>query len=411
MNGYIQQNSKIFIQYALYGIIFLVCIVFILIIVAVLLKFKKMREEKEKEIEINNVGVDVNPRSLVTRIYTKQSIYDFMEFDKIDDNMIVQKKGKKFLMIVECQGINYDLMSNVEKNSVEIGFLEFLNTLRNPIQIYIQTRTVNLETSIGNYRSRIRGFEEKLIALRNQYKDAQVEGNKEEMDRLNYEILKQQNLCEYAKDVVEKTELMSLNKDVLSKKYYIVVPYIPSDLGSNNFAQEEIQNIAFSELYTRCQGLIRSLAPTGVEGRILDSSKLLDLLYVAYNRDGSEVYGINKALKAGYDELYSTAQDVLDKKIANLNKEIEDRAIEKANAKVLEVETEKEKKVKKLEKDKEKLINELAKEILEENKDFVGAETAETAIKKIDKEMNKQEEKGKEGDKNETKQTKRQRKN
>ena len=43
-----------------------------------------------------------------------------MGFDKIEDNMIIQKKGKKFLMIVKCQGINYDLMSGVEKTSVEI---------------------------------------------------------------------------------------------------------------------------------------------------------------------------------------------------------------------------------------------------------------------------------------------------
>ena len=38
-----------------------------------------------------------------------------MEFESIEDNMIVQKKGKRFLMIVKCQGINYDLMSGVEK--------------------------------------------------------------------------------------------------------------------------------------------------------------------------------------------------------------------------------------------------------------------------------------------------------
>ena len=44
---------------------------------------------------------------------------DFMDFDRIEDNMIIQKKGK-FLMIVECQGINYDLMSDMEKVSVKV---------------------------------------------------------------------------------------------------------------------------------------------------------------------------------------------------------------------------------------------------------------------------------------------------
>ena len=78
-----------------------------------------------------------------------------MEFDKIDDNMILQKGGKRFLMVIECQGVNYDLMSGLEKNSVEQGFLQFLNTLRYPIQIYVQTRTVNLGSSINTYKERV----------------------------------------------------------------------------------------------------------------------------------------------------------------------------------------------------------------------------------------------------------------
>ena len=43
-------------------------------------------------------------------------------------------------MVVECQGINYDLMSQEEKVSVEEGFSQFLNTLKEPVQLYIQTR-------------------------------------------------------------------------------------------------------------------------------------------------------------------------------------------------------------------------------------------------------------------------------
>ena len=42
---------------------------------------------------------------------------------------------------------------------------------------------------------------------------------------------------------------------------------------------------------------------------------LYPLLYVAYNRDDAEVFGIEKAIAAGMEDLYSTAPDVLDKKI------------------------------------------------------------------------------------------------
>ena len=59
-------------------------------------------------------------------------------------------------MVLECQGVNYDLMSEMERTSVEQGFIQFLNTLRTEIQIYVQTRTVNLEDSIASYRERFK---------------------------------------------------------------------------------------------------------------------------------------------------------------------------------------------------------------------------------------------------------------
>ena len=59
------------------------------------------------------------------------------------------------VMVVQCQGINYDLMSSIEKVGVEQGFIQFLNTLTRPIQIYIQSRKVNLEESIENYKKRV----------------------------------------------------------------------------------------------------------------------------------------------------------------------------------------------------------------------------------------------------------------
>ena len=128
----------------------MVTILFVLIIVYFALKMKsKKREKEEKQRSKDSIG----NKDVVTpeKEYTKESIFDFMEFEKIEDNMIIQKKGK-FLMVIECQGINYDLMSEMEKVSVEQGFLEFLNTLRYPIQLHIQTRTVNLEQSIRRYK-------------------------------------------------------------------------------------------------------------------------------------------------------------------------------------------------------------------------------------------------------------------
>ena len=249
--------------------------------------------------------------------------------------MIVQKNGNKYVMVVECQGINYDLMSEMEKNAVEEGFIQFLNTLRHPIQIYVQTRTINLESSLQTYKTRVKEIETNLEKQEAKYKEMVSSGRytREQITKAYYELTKQRNLNEYGKDIIYTTERMSLNKNVLNQRYYIVVPYYPEELGQNDFDKEEIKNLAFSELYTRCQSILRTLSACEVNGKILNSNELIDLLYVAYNRDEQEVFGLNRALTARYDEMYSTAPDVLDKKMKALDAKIEQEAFNKANQK------------------------------------------------------------------------------
>ena len=88
------------------------------------------------------------------------------------------------------------------------------------------------------------------------------------------------------KTLLYNTEKMSLNKNILNKKYYIVIPYYSEELGQNDFDKDEIKDMAFSELYTRAQSIIRTLSVCGVRGRVLIiNMNLAELLYVAYNRD------------------------------------------------------------------------------------------------------------------------------
>lgn len=116
----------------------------------------------------------------------------------------------------------------------------------------------------------------------------------------------------------------------------------------------------------------------------MSSNELVELLYMAYNRDEAEVYGLDKALKAGYDELYTTAPDVVDKQMKLLDKEIEEEALEKAKTKVTEARTEKQKALREKKDNKKELIDELAKLIIEENANILGEDIAQSAVKKID---------------------------
>lgn len=359
-------------------------LVFLIIILAVIY-MKMSLDEKNDKIKVRSQSKEKETKEKMAKSYTKESIFNFMEFEKIEDNMIIQKKGRKFLMVMECQGINYDLMSDMEKTSVESGFIQFLNTLREPIQIYIQTRTINLEDSLKGYKERVKKIEQELSSKENKYKSMLELGRytQAQLNNQKFEIKRQQSLYDYARDIIFNTERMSMNKNVLRKKYYIVLSYYYSNTENEDLIEEEIRETAFADLYTRCQSLMRTLSTTGVNSRVLSSYELVDLLYNAYNRDEAENYGIERAEKAGYDSLYVTAPDILNRKMNAIDKTIQEKGLQLAEEAVKYANEHLQKQIKETEQNLDDLIAELANELIEENAEYLGEEIVEQAKERL----------------------------
>ena len=371
------------IQQTLY-IILAVLIVLIMILALIYLVMSVKKNKKTKEASEAN-KTEETKKTNNTGAYTKLSIFDFMQFDNIEDNMIVQDNGNKFLMAIECEGINYDLMSEVEKTSVEAGFVQFLNTLRHPVQIYTQTRTLNIEDSIRNYKNKLNEIKTELLKKQNQHNKllAEEDYTDKQIRDLKMELVRLQNLYDYGLDVVSNIQKLSQNKNVLRKHYYIIVPYYADEIGNDLLGEDEKREMVFAELYTRCQAIIRTLFACSMKCRMLNSTELAELLYVAYNRDEAEVYGLEKALKAGYTELYSTAPDVLTKRMKAIDEQIEKEAVKLANQTIDEVRNEKQKKVKEKEERMDRLIKEMAEALIKQNKVMLGKDVAEKSIEKI----------------------------
>lgn len=366
------------IQMLTYLLIPIIIGIFGLIIFLVIWYMKQKNQKTNRE-------QNKSQNSSTTSSSNKQSIFNFMEFEKVEDNMIIQKNGRKFLMVIGCQGINYDLMSEIERNSVEAGFVQFLNTLRDPIQIYIQTRAVNLEDSLQKYKAKVAEIENKYLKMKMQYEDMKESGNytEEQIHKAYFELTKQSNLKEYGISIIKDTERMSLNKNILNQNYYIIVQhYVSVD---EKYDKEEIINIAFSELYTKCQSMISSLSVCGVRGKILRTDELIELLYMAYNREDAEVFGVDKAYKAGYDEIYSSAPDVYAKMIKGLDKKIEEEAMKIAKQKINEAKSELQIQAEEKADNMDEFIKSVAKLIIEENEQYIGTEIKEAAIKKVER--------------------------
>lgn len=204
-----------------------------------------------------------------------------------------------------------------------------------------------------------------------------------ELQKAYLEFVKQKNKYEYTKDIIANTERNSLNSSVLHKKYYIIIPHYEDELVTENCSRDEIQNMVFSELYTKARSMIRTLARCEVNATILDSEGLIDLLYVAYNRDEADVFGAKRALQAGFEDIYTTAPDVLDRKIKLLDKQIEEEATKLANEAIEEARSDKEMLLRIREQNMQTLIYDFADNLIDENVVLIGEDISADAKAKI----------------------------
>lgn len=316
------------------GLIALISTILGIIIVAIIilggtLIFVLMKRKNRANVLADDNHLDNSIKEKgTTKLQNIESMEKFLDFDEVVDNMIVRKGRKQYLMVVECKGVNYDLLGEEEKISVENGFVQFLNTLKGPIQLYVQTTTLNLKDIVEKYRQRVSEIGEEIQKLDIQLQKEKQKGNEKIVKRIEFDRRRKMNVLEYGTDISEYVGRMSQNRNVLRQNTYLIIPYYTVEFGGeiSNYSKEEVDNIAFSELYTKSQTLIRSIAASGVSGRVMESEELVELLYVAYNRDDSEIFSLDRAVEGDYSRLYSTAKDVLEKKKELLNEQIIDQA-------------------------------------------------------------------------------------
>ena len=325
-------------------LIVIVILIFVLGIVAIVIILNMRRKQIEQEqqlIKDKNQTVLNNP-NLITRTGKEMnSIYKFIEFDEIKDNMIIRRNRSQFAMVLQCQGINYDLLSEEEKYAVENGFIEFLNTLRFPIQLYVQTRKLDLTELLNSYGKRTDAIKDQISRINGQILVAKENGNRELQERLEFDKKRRQNILEYGESIEEYTQRMNENKNMLHQKTYLILSYFVSELGdSSKYNADEINDLVFSELYTRAQTVIRAIGSAEVSAKVLDSEELAELLYIAYNRDEAETYTLSNALNAEYDRLYSTGRDAFEERKRKIEQQVEEQAATLASQSLMKADQE-----------------------------------------------------------------------
>lgn len=198
------------------------------------------------------------------------STQDYVDIAEVRDNIVILNNGT-IRSVLLVSSVNFALKSEEEQRATISGYVSFLNSLDFPIQIVIQSRPLNI--------------------------DVYIETLKQKEEQQANELLRMQ-IAEYRSYIQELVEL----GEIMSKRFYVVVPYNPAADGTTSKGVTERVMAAFAptriiklkeekfqkmklELDRRISHVLNGLTGMGLSTVQLDTQSLIELYYNTYNPD------------------------------------------------------------------------------------------------------------------------------
>ena len=192
---------------------------------------------------------------------------------ELRDNVVIMKDGS-FRAVVACKSINYDLMSEMERSSVEYSYQNFLNSLNFTTQILVRSQRVD----IGPYLQRL----------------AEIRRNNDNM-----------LLGVLMDDYISFVRILSQEANIMDKSFFIVIPYYTSPDAEKVLQQTKnffktfskakppvvtkidraTYDKVLSELANRVDSVMSGLFQIGIHSVRLNTRELAELYYNYNNPD------------------------------------------------------------------------------------------------------------------------------
>lgn len=196
---------------------------------------------------------------------TSKSTQDFVPIKEVRDGIVILKDGS-LSAILMTSSINFALKSQDEQTSILLQFQNFLNSLEFSIQIFIQSRNLDIRP---------------YIALLEERHSVQVD------DLMRIQI---QEYIEFVKNFTESASIMT-------KNFFVIVPYSPSVLqgksgglrifGGKKKNKKQSEDGLFEENRTQLQQRVsvveQGLVRTGIRVVQLGTEEVIELYYKMFN--------------------------------------------------------------------------------------------------------------------------------
>ncbi|MES2630730.1 MAG: hypothetical protein V4611_02125 [Patescibacteria group bacterium] len=230
-----------------------------------------------------------NPPSSKPAPKNPNSTQSTLQLSELRDGMVIMVDGS-FRAVIACKSINFDLMSDREREGIEYSYQNFLNSLTFPVQILVRSQRVD----IGPYI-------DKLVNIRRT------------QDNMLLGVLMD--------DYVGFIDSLAQEANIMEKSFYITVPYFPLGDSANLVEQGKgffgklfapskngvtkidtaMYQKAKDEIKNRVDVVVAGMFQIGVQSKQLNTKELGELYYNFYNPDTS----VNQPLE-NFDDVATT---------------------------------------------------------------------------------------------------------
>lgn len=199
---------------------------------------------------------------------TNSATQNFVPVRDIRDNVVIMKDGQMATVLL-ATSINFALKSIDEQRAILRQFQSFLNTIDFSLQFYVQSRRLNIQPYIDLLQTREADQDNDLMRIQ---------------------------LREY----IEFVRSFTTEVDIMTKNFFVVVPYTPTGLdltegisgGISKIIkrkQEVMSTTKFEEEKTQLDQRVavveQGLARIGIRTVPLGNEELVELYYRIFNPD------------------------------------------------------------------------------------------------------------------------------
>lgn len=191
------------------------------------------------------------------------STQQFVPIKEIRDGVVVLKNGE-LRSVLMCQAINLDLKSFDEQTAIILEFQNFLNALEFSLQIVASSRRLDIRPYLLKLEDRLEKIEGDLLRIQ-------------------------------TREYIEFIQKFNESYDVMSKYFYVIVPYGTVALPGEGFisgifkknSNQSLDTDRFEESRSQLEQRIAvvegGLESLGIETKKLDTPALIELYQKTFN--------------------------------------------------------------------------------------------------------------------------------